>query len=73
MEEQEKKCPGEEPSPEENKEDKSAWQTAKESWYDKIPLTLKQLDAIVIVCFVLLGLCFAAICLDVMDIYHLFG
>ena len=26
---------------------KSAWQQTKESWYDKVPLTLKQLDIII--------------------------
>ena len=52
---------------------KSAWQTTKEGWYDKIPLTLKQLDIIIGICFFLLALCFIAICLDAMGIYKFFG
>lgn len=57
----------------EEPEVKSALQTIKESWYDKIPLTLKQLDIIVYVCWGLLGLTGLAIVLDVMDIVHIFG
>lgn len=53
--------------------EKSQWQKTKEGWYDKIPLTLKQLDIIIAVCWVLLGLCFAAICLDAMGIVNFFG
>ncbi len=28
-------------------QDKSQWQKTKESWYDKIPLTVRQLDIII--------------------------
>lgn len=63
--EEEKKPPEE--------EEKSGWQKTKEGWYDKIPLTLKQLDVIVGICWVLLGLCFLAICLDAMGIVDFFG
>ncbi len=38
---------------EENKKQekpKSEWQKTKESWYDKIPLTVKQLDIIIWAC-----------------------
>ena len=52
---------------------KSLWQIQKESWYDKIPLNLKQLDIIIGVCITLLILCFVAICLDAMGIYKFFG
>ena len=31
----------------EDEKPKSAWQQKKESWYDKVPLTLKQLDTII--------------------------
>ena len=59
--------------PQEEPEVKSMWQQTKESWYDKIPLTLKQLDIIVYTCWGLLGLTFLLIALEAMDIVHLFG
>lgn len=59
--------------PEQEQKAKSPWQLKKESWYDKIPLTLKQLDIIIGVCLTLLALTFVAICLDVMGIWNLFG
>ena len=60
--------------PEEKKEKaKTPWQTTKESWYDKIPLNLKQLDLIIGVCLTLLALCFLAIILDATGIYNFFG
>lgn len=52
---------------------KTPWQVTKESWYDKIPLNLKQLDMIITVCWILLGLCAAAIVLDAAGIYSFFG
>ena len=54
----------EEETPEEEVPVKSAFQIVKESWYDKVPLTLKQLDIIVYVCWTLLGLTAIAIALD---------
>ena len=57
----------------EKEESKTPWQRTKESWYDKIPLSLKQLDLIVISCWVALGLTAVAIALDALDIWHLFG
>lgn len=68
----EKSVPQQEKDQEE-KQAKTPWQMQKERWYDKIPLTLKQLDIIVGVCLTLLALTFLAICLDAMDIFHLFG
>lgn len=60
--------------PEEPKEpDKSSWQARKEGWYDHVPLTVKQLDKIIITCLVLLVLTFVLIYLDAKDIFHLFG
>ena len=59
--------------PEEEKEDKNQWQQTKEGWYDKIPLSLKQLDIIVYVCWGLLGLTAVAIALEAMGIWSLFG
>lgn len=54
-------------------ESKTPWQQTKESWYDKVPLNLKQLDLIVVCCWVALGLTAVAIALDALDIWHLFG
>ena len=67
MAEEEKKLP------EEEKDTRTPWQATKESWYDKIPLNLKQLDIIVTVCWILLGLCVGAIILDATGIYNFFG
>ncbi len=52
---------------------KTSWQLMKEHWYDKIPLTLKQLDIIVIVCWILMGLLVVAIVLDALDIWSPFS
>ena len=54
--------------PQEEPKVKSMWQQTKESWYDKIPLTLKQLDIIVYTCWALLGLAVIAAALDAMGI-----
>lgn len=61
------------PQEEKQQKPKSQWQTTKEGWYDKIPLTLKQLDIIIGICWTLLILCFLAICLDAMGIVKFFG
>ena len=57
----------------EKEEQKTMWQQTKESWYDKVPLSLKQLDILVAVCWIALGLTAVAIALDALDIWHLFG
>lgn len=59
--------------PQEETPAKTPWQLKKESWYDKIPLNVKQLDIIIGACLVLLALTFVAICLDAMGIWSLFG
>ena len=59
--------------PQKEEKAKTPWQLQKESRYDKVPLTLKQLDWIIGVCLFLLVLTFLAICLDSMGIFHLFG
>ena len=41
---------------EEPEEVKSQWQLQKENWYDRVPLTVKQLDKIIATCLVLLAL-----------------
>ena len=65
MEEEKIDLPGGE-TPEEEVPVKSTFQIVKESWYDKVPLTLKQLDIIVAVCWILLALTGIAIALDAM-------
>ena len=52
---------------------KTAWQTTKEGWYDKIPLTVKQLDIIIGVSLAALAVTFVLIFLESADIFHLFG
>ena len=55
--------------PEEEKEIKSQWQQTKESWYDKLPVTVKQMDIIVYTCWALLGLAVIAVALDAMGVF----
>ena len=60
--------------PEEKEEKaKSLLQIEKESWYDKIPLNLKQLDTIITVCWILIAILIVVIVLDAMDIFNPFG
>ena len=60
--------------PEEKEEKaKSLLQIEKESWYDKIPLNLKQLDTIITVCWILIAVVIVVIALDAMDIFNPFG
>ncbi len=63
----------EEKNPKEEEKAKNPWQVQKESWYDKIPLNLKQLDAIIAVCWILIAITIILIYLDARDIFHLFG
>lgn len=72
MENEEKILPEEE-QPEEDVKLKSMWQIQKESWYDKIPLKVKQLDIIIVVSLILLVITFGVIALDAMDIFNPFG
>ena len=55
--------------PEEKTEEKTAWQTTKEGWYDKVPLTVKQLDIIIGCGIGGLILTFIAIALDAMGVF----
>ena len=57
----------------ENEEVKSVFQLQKESWYDKIPVTQKQLDIIIVVGLILLALTFVIIFLDARDVFNPFG
>ncbi|MBR4991028.1 MAG: hypothetical protein IKU68_00820 [Oscillospiraceae bacterium] len=59
--------------PQEEEKTKSLFQIQKESWYDKIPLNLKQMDIIVAVCWILLGITAVLIALEALGIFHLFG
>ena len=52
---------------------KTLLQMQKESWYDKLPLNLKQLDTIITVCWILIFVVIAVIALDAMDIFNPFG
>ena len=65
-------CP-EDQLPEEEISIKPMWQVQKESWYEKLPLNLKQLDTIIVVCLVLLVITFVVIFLDAADIFNPFG
>ena len=60
------------PAPKEEKA-KSMLQIEKESWYDKLPLDLKQLDTIITVCWILIFVLIVVIALDAMDIFNPFG
>ena len=59
--------------PEEEEKAKSMLQLQKESWYDKIPLNLKQLDTIAKVCWILIFVVIVVIALDALDIFNPFG
>ena len=59
-------------TPEEEKA-KTLFQIQKESWYDKVPLNLKQMNVIVTVCWILIVVAFLVIALDAMDIFNPFG
>ena len=59
--------------PTEEEKVKSLLQIQKESWYDKIPLNLKQLDTIITVCWILIFVLIVVIALDAMDIFNPFG
>ena len=52
---------------------KSLLQIEKESWYDKVPLNLNQLDTIIKVCWILIFVVIIVIALDAMDIFNPFG
>ena len=52
---------------------KTPWQMQKESWYDKVPLTVKQLDWIIWGGMALLVIVFIVIFLDAANIFNPFG
>ena len=59
--------------PPEEEKTRSMLQIQKESWYDKLPLNVKQLDIIITVCWILIAVVFLVIALDAMDIINPFG
>ena len=71
--EDEKILPETEDSTQAPEEGKPLWQMQKERWYDKLPLNLKQLDTIVIVCWILIFVVIGVITLDALDIFNPFG
>ena len=70
--EEEKNAPDQEET-QKTEKPKSMFQLQKESWYDKIPLNVKQLDMIIAVALILLALTFVVIFLDAADIINPFG
>ena len=48
---------------------KTLWQQTKESWYEKVNLSVKQLDIIIGCCLAGLILTFIAIALDAMGVF----
>ena len=71
--EEEKTLPPEEETKQTEEKAKSMLQIQKESWYDKVPLTVKQLDWIIWGGMALLVLVFVVIFLDAADIFNPFG
>ncbi len=69
MEEKDLSLPEEEVTPEEEVPVKSTWQATKESWYDKVPLTVKQLDIIIGCGIAGLVITFIVIALDAMGVF----
>ena len=57
--EEEEKLPNEEQT-----EYKTPWQITKERWYDKIPLTVKQLDIIIWLCYAAMAILVIRILMD---------
>lgn len=72
MSEESKSVPEEEKAPEQPEKQKGAFQKKKEEWFDKIDLSVKQLDIIIAVCFGLLLLVFVLIGLEAAGIFTLF-
>ena len=50
-------------------EEKTAWQQTKEGWYDKVPLTVRQLDIIIGCAIGALILVSIVIALDAMGVF----
>ena len=69
MEEKNLETTEEKAVPIEEQSAKSLWQQTKESWYDKVPLTVKQLDIIIACGIGGLVLTFIAIALDAMGVF----
>ena len=72
MDEEKQELSEQEAAPKQDEPIKPPWQKTKEGWYDKIPLTLKQLDIIIYVCWALLALFVVGVFLDATGIYDVF-
>ena len=69
MEEKNMEQQEEQKVPIEEQSSKTLWQQTKESWYDKVNLTVKQLDIIIGCCIGGLILTAIAIALDAMGVF----
>lgn len=69
MEEKKTEIVEEETSSKEKKTKKSAWQQTKEGWYDKVPLSVKQLDIIIACGIGGLIITFIVIALDALGVF----
>ena len=59
-------------TPEETEQKKSLFRQKKEEWYDRLNVTVKQMDRFIIGCFIVLGLVFILIALEAAGIFTLF-
>ena len=69
MEEKDLEISQEQQAPEEETPIKPLWQQTKEGWYDKVPLTVKQLDIIIGLGIAGLVITFIVIALDAMGVF----
>ena len=69
MEEKDLELVEDDPVTEEDKPNKSAWQQTKEGWYDKVPLSVKQLDIIIACGIGGLIITFIVIALDALGVF----
>ncbi len=69
MEEKDTTLPEEEVTAQEEVPAKPAWQRTKESWYDKLDLSVKQLDWIIGLGIAGLVITFIVIALDAMGVF----
>lgn len=72
MEEERSPVGKENEAPEQPEKTKSAFRQKKEEWYDRIDLSVKQLDIFIAVCFGCLILVFILIALEAAGIFTLF-
>lgn len=56
-----------------NQKPKSRWQQTKEGWYEKVPLSVKQLDVIIWLGIAVLVAVVVLVVLEANGIFYLFG